>query len=224
MAKKEKVSDYIKTLKIDTPDLMEYSISVSSQKDRMKFVNRVKSIVRGSFEYKDYINFCRARMDLNKCIFYNNVTNATGKKGRISIELHHEPFTLHDIVDTVLQRYIDEGLEMNDLLIAEEVLELHYANEVGLVPLSKTAHQVVHNSTKLIVPLNMVYGEYSKFLDKYEPYIDESLYEKLEKKVNMTEALTPESFDAIKKEFTYIAIKDFEEVEKMGLSEEIQTA
>lgn len=224
MAKKEKVSEFVKTLKIDTPELMEYSVSVSSEKDRVKFVNRVKSIIRGSFEYKDYINFCKTKMDLNKCIFYNNVTNATGKKGRISIELHHEPFTLHDIVDTVLQKYIDEGLEINDLLIAEEVLELHYSNAVGLVPLSKTAHQVVHNSTKLIVPLNMVYGEYSKFLDEYEPYIDESLYEKLEKKVNMTEALTPESFDAIKKEFTYLAIKDFEEVEKMGLTEETQIA
>lgn len=224
MGKKDNISNYVKTQKLDTPDLMEYTVSVSSDKERQKFVNRVKSIVRDSFEYKDYINFCKTKMDLNKCIFYNNVTNDGTKKGRISIEIHHEPFTLHDIVNVVLQKFLDEGLPINDLLIAEEVLELHYANEVGLVPLSKTAHQVVHNSTKLIVPLNMVYGEYSRFLDKYEPYIDEELYEKLEKKVNMTNALTPESFDAIKKEFTYLAVKDFEEVEKMEMQEKVEIA
>lgn len=224
MAKKESVSEFVKTMKLDTPDLMEYTVSVSSDKERQKFINRVKSIVRGSFEYKDYINLCKTKMDLNKCIFYNNVTSDSGKRGRISIELHHEPFTLHDIVNVVLQRFLDEGLPINDLLIAEEVLELHYANEVGLVPLSKTAHQIVHNSSKLMVPLNMVYGEYSKFLDKYDPYIDESLYEKLEKKIDMTNNLTPESFDAIRKEFTYLAVKDFEEAEKMELQEKIQIA
>ena len=85
------------------------------------------------------------------------------------------------------------------------------------MPLSKTMHQMVHNSEKLLVPLNMCYGEYSKFLEEYDIFVDDQLYEKLDKKMKMTEELTPESFDAIKKEFTYINVKDFEDIEKIPI-------
>ena len=44
-------------------------------------------------------------------------------------------------------------------------MEKHFNNEVGLVPLSVTAHELVHNSTKLFLPLTVVYGNYSAFLD-----------------------------------------------------------
>ena len=103
-------------------------------------------------------------------------------------------------------------------------MALHYANKVGLVPLSKTAHQMIHDSVKLVVPLNMCYGTYSDFLEEYEPYIDESLYEKLEKKMNVTANLTPESFDAIMKEFTYIEVEGFEDVEKMETKNKVNIA
>ena len=162
---------------------------------------------------------------MDSCIFFQNVGGNTGaKKGRISIELHHEPFTLYDIVATVLTKYQEEGLPINDLNIADEVMELHYSNKVGLVPLSKTAHQIIHNSTKLMVPLNMVYGQYSEFLDDYDNYVDDSLYEKLEKKIDMTNNLTEESFEAIKKEFTYLEVDGFDEVEKMELKEKAEIA
>ena len=216
----KKMSQNIKTLNLSTPQSMEYYVSISNDKDRKKFVSRVEKIVRASLEYRDYIQFLKEHIGLDRCIFFQNVSNGENKKGRISIELHHEPFTLFDIVNTVLQKYLDEGLPINDLIISDEVLELHYANKVGLVPLSKTAHQIIHNSTKLMIPLNMVYGEYSKFLDEYEPYVDDSIYTKLEKKIDMTKSLTPESFDAIKKEFTYLEVNGFDEVEKMELDEQ----
>ena len=221
---KEK-SNLIKNLKLTKPKSMEYFVNINKSKDRDKFVKRIERIVRGSMEYKDYIKFLKEHIGLDSCIFFQKVTNGNkNKQKRISIEIHHEPFTLYDIVNVVVQKYIDEGLPLNDLLIADEVMELHYANKVGLVPLSKTAHQVVHNSVKLIVPLNMCYGTYSEFLEEYEPYIDDSLYEKLERKMDMTSKLTPESFEAIMKEFTYIEVEGFNDIEKMELKEQINIA
>ena len=221
---KEK-SNLIKNLKLTKPKSMEYFVNINKSKDRDKFVKRIERIVRGSMEYKDYIKFLKEHIGLDSCIFFQKVTNGNkNKQKRISIEIHHEPFTLYDIVNVVVQNYIDEGLPLNDLLIADEVMELHYANKVGLVPLSKTAHQVVHNSVKLIVPLNMCYGTYSEFLEEYEPYIDDSLYEKLERKMDMTSKLTPESFEAIMKEFTYIEVEGFNDIEKMELKEQINIA
>jgi hypothetical protein len=64
----------------------------------------------------------------------------------------------------------------------------------------------------------MVYGNYSEFLDKYEPYITgelEDLYDKLERKIDMTKNLTPESFEAIRKEFEYLEIDGYDKVTKL---------
>ena len=108
---------------------------------------------------------------------------------------------------------------MNDLLIADEVLLLHYENKVGLVPLSKTPHQMIHNSTKLMVPLTMVYGSYSDFLDEYEEWIPEELFDKIERKLSATEALTEESFDALVREFTYLDVDGYDDVDKMEKKE-----
>lgn len=217
------LENYIKKKSIHAPEPMEYIVNIETSKDRNKFIKRVEKIIRSSQEYKDYIQFLKEHLDLNKCIFFQNVTSekGNGKRGRVSIELHHEPFTLYDYVAVVLSRFEEDGLPINDLLIADEVLELHYSNQVGLVPLSKTMHQVIHNSEKLLVPLNMVYGNYSEFLDKYEPYIIgelEELYNKLERKLDMTKNLTPESFEAIKKEFEYLEVDGFAAVEKMDMT------
>ena len=100
---------------------------------------------------------------------------------------------------------------------------LHYENKVGLVPLSKTIHQIIHSSEKnqthkLFVPLYMVYGNYQEWLEEYScaDGID-FLYEKLERKLLQTKEVTPETFDAITKNFTYIHVKGFDEIQKMDV-------
>ncbi len=213
--KKKNISDCIKVMNIDTPEIMEYHVNIETSKDRQKYMEQIKKIIRTSKEYRDYIQFLKDHMNLDKCVFFQNITSTKNQRGKVSIELHHEPFTLQDYVDVVLQKYLDEGTELNALLIADEVLELHYENKVGLVPLSKTMHEVIHNSNKILVPLNMVYGEYSKFLEEYDPYISDEMYDKLQSKIDMTNNLTAESFDAIRKEFTYIDVKGFDTVSKM---------
>lgn len=204
------------------PSSMEYYVPLSNDKEKHKFISRVEKVIRSSMEYRDYINFLKEHVGLDSCVFFQHVGGSNAKKNHISVEMHHEPFTLYDIVMVVLQKYIDQGLPINDLMIADEVMELHYANKVGLVPLSKTAHQIVHNSTKLLIPLNVVYGQYSEFLNEYE--IPDELYEKLERKIEMTKKLTPESFDAIQKEFTYLDIQGVEDIEKMELNSEAKLA
>lgn len=215
--------DLIKKIKMNTPQKMEYYVSIQTDKERNKYIDRIEKIIRSSMEYKDYIAFLKENVGLDSCIFFQNVSNAQ-KRSRISVEMHHEPFTLYDYVDVVLSKYQDEGLPINDLDIADEVMKLHYENKVGLVPVSKTAHQMVHNSDKLWIPLNMCYGNYSKFLDEYEGYIPDELYDKLEKKLDMTSKLTPETFDAITKQFTYLDVNGFDEPQKLELKNQADIA
>lgn len=209
----------IKKINIKKPSQMEYYVNIETPKGRKKFIDRTERCIRSSMEYRDYIAFLKEHMDLNRCVFFSSIeTSKSNRRNKISIEMHHEPFTLYEYVDTVLRKYEDTGEKINDLLISDEVMNLHYSNMVGLVPLSKTMHQMAHNSTKIMIPLNVCYGNYSKFLEEYDQYITDDMYQKLEKKIDMTNSLTPESFDALKKEFTYIEVKGFNDICKIDLS------
>lgn len=198
---------------------VDYCVDIDTDKQRIKFIKRIEGIIRSSMEYRDYVAYCKENLDMNSCAFLSNVCQEKGRK-RISIELHHEPFTLMDIVWTVVNKYEAEGLPYNDLIISDEVLEMHYANIVGLIPLSKTMHQMVHNSNKIKIPLYLVYGQYSEFVEKYGQYMEPDLLDKLEKKINYTKNVTKEDFDAIQRQFTYLEIEGVDDIEKIEVPED----
>lgn len=141
-------------------------------KTRYKFINMVEKLVRSSLEYKELIAYLHSGLDMNYCMFFNNVSKEKGR--RIRIEIHHIPFSLFDIVNIVLKKYETEELEIDPFVIAEEVMQLHYKGHVGLVPLSETVHQLYHKG-RVFIPLQYVdkgfllfYKEYKDYLTDYE--------------------------------------------------------
>lgn len=201
------------------PDF-EYQVKLTTMKERDKCVRRVEKLVRGSLEYRDYIFFLKSKMDFSKCWFFPHMGNDDGNKTRV--EVHHEPLTLYEICDIVLQKYLDEGYPINEEYIADEVMELHYRNMVGLIPLSKTLHQLYHSSQKagnekFDIPLYAVYGYYAKFIEEYAEFIDDKYYEKIEEKKEKSKTMTVEDFKILVKQFEYL------EVEGMDAPEEIET-
>lgn len=226
-------SKFIKKVQMARADAVDYAPNVSDQKHKRNFINKVKKLVRGSMEYKDYILFLRENMDMDSCAFFNQVTsnvsnNADNKK--IKIEVHHEPFTIDDIVATVLEKAIDEGTTIDPQDIAEEVMRLHYNNQVGLIPLSITIHEVVHSGTKkIIIPLYMCYGEYTKFIEAYEPYLDKlGLLNKIKRKIEETKSIKPGDFAALTKQFEYLEVEgredDLHKVEEQTVEVELAMA
>lgn len=205
--------------KIGKIEPFEYRVVLDSVKARDKFVKRLERCVRSSLEYKDYISYLKDNMDFSQCAFFPNVNNQEGTKVRI--EAHHDPFTLYDICDVVLQKWIDMGFPLVEELIAEEVMELHYRNMVGLIPLSLTMHQLVHpkkitSEQKLFIPIHMIYGNYKEFVKEYADFIGDDLYDKLEKKIEKSKNLTPEDFNAIMKEFEYLEIEGIDRLQKIS--------
>ena len=47
-------------------------------------------------------------------------------------------------------------------------MKLHYEGKIGLVPLTKTAHELVHGGS-IFIPLNKdyVFGDYEKLIEEY---------------------------------------------------------
>lgn len=179
---------------------------IMNDKDKIKFIKMVERIVRSSTEYKEYITFLKNEIDMTQCSFFSNVNNKN--KASVSIEIHHEPFTLFDIVSVVLEKYIDLGYDTNPLLISEEVMKLHYKNMVGLLPLSITVHQLTHDG-KIFIPLQNVYGNYISFLEEYSPYISEGLQNMLQIKLQMSKELIEPDTSILEKKYVYLDVDGF---------------
>ena len=56
------------TLKLGSPDFVDYTVQLRSDKDRVKFVKRIEKIVRSSQEYKDYIAYLKENVDMTNMV------------------------------------------------------------------------------------------------------------------------------------------------------------
>ena len=172
--------EYIDKIKIDviSPfDIEDYNLS--DDKDTFSYLTNIERVCRNSRCYKKLIDFLRNYVDMNKCSFYKNINNidTTG----IKIHIHHAPFTLFDIVNVIYNKRMAMGESLSVTMVAKEVMYCHYNMWVGLIPLSETVHEMVHNGY-LFIPTNAAYGKYKEFVDHYKDYLGpiENTLERLE--------------------------------------------
>lgn len=159
-----------------------------NEKDFKKYIDDIERMVRSSKEYRDYIQYLRMYMDMNASAFLKNVTNIDTTK--IKIEIHHTPFTLFDITLTVFNKRSRLSQSLDIEMVAKEVAYLHYFLYVGLIPLSKTEHKLVHNQA-LFIPLNLVLGKFEDFIEMYNKDIPEDAMARYNTYVDMTKHYNP---------------------------------
>ena len=147
------------------------------EKSYKKYMSDLERIVRNSFEYRQLIGYLRNTDGMNICSFLDNVTNVDNNK--VKIEIHHSPLTLYDICNAVMKKRQHNRESMDILLVAEEVMYLHYLGWVGLIPLSETIHDMVHNNY-LFVPTDRVRGNYRAFVESYYNFIDPDTLDSLD--------------------------------------------
>jgi len=156
-------------LKID--NLPEYDIpdwDFDDEKDQKKYFQAVEKLVRNSYEYRTMIKFMRENLNMNKCSFYQNVSNVN--LGKVKIHIHHDPFDLYNICLIVFNKRVALHEDISEEMVAKEVMYLHYSMMVGLIPLAETVHELVHNKY-LFVPTDKVVGRYQEFVNLYQPYM-----------------------------------------------------
>lgn len=167
----------IKSFKdIPEPDFEDYDIF--DDKDFKRYVQDVEKMVRNSREYKRLIKYLRENMGMDRDIFYENVSNAD--RSKMKIEIHHTPFDLYTIVQVVIQKRLFYSENMDIEMVSKEVMELHYKLMIGLVPLSTTAHELVHNKY-LFVPTDRILGRYNLFVDYYKDFMTQEMIDTLDR-------------------------------------------
>ena len=152
-------------------DIPQYDVEtydIYSDKDFKKYIQDVEKEVRSSIEYRRAIRYLKENMGMNESAFMDGI--ALDSDNKISIELHHSPFTLFDISLIVFNKRLFYGESLELQATAKEVTKLHYYLVVGLVALTKTEHELVHNSY-LFVPADKVLGDYGKFITYYKNFM-----------------------------------------------------
>ena len=142
---------------------------LEDDKELKKYFKTIEREVRASYEYRTMIRYLKDNMNMAQCSFIK-VSNEDNYN--IKIEIHHYPFTLYDIVEIVYKKRCYYREPLNLMMVAKEIMMLHYKLLVGLIPLSTTVHQLVHDG-KLFIPIQNVLGRYQLFIDFYKPFCSE---------------------------------------------------
>lgn len=153
-----------------------YSTEINDASYYVRFIKSVESLIRQSQEYKDYIFLVRRVEDLNFCMFLSNIR--TDEDDDITLEMHHYPLTLFDIVETVMNHKLNNNEKVSSFDLAHLVMKEHFQGNIGLVPLTKTMHTLTH-AGNLEISLKQVYGKYWRFVSKYKDGIDKNIMDKL---------------------------------------------
>lgn len=180
-----------------------------TDRERVKFIKQIEALCRSSMEYRDYIKFLRDNMDMNRCAVLKNLVST--KEKQYSIEIHHEPLTLFSIVDVVLTKYEDLGKFIDPFEIAAEVMSLHYEGKVGLIPLSITQHELVHDG-QIFIPLTKIYQYpgFVSFCEEYEQWINPNIQDTISYKLEMTQKCGDIQSNCLDPEFVYVNVDGFD--------------
>lgn len=161
----------------DIKDISKPFVDYKDEKGLKRYIKSIESLVRGSLEYKGLIKYLKEEQDYTSCAFFSSVDIKEIKN--VGIEFHHYPFTLFDIVNIVLYKESNFfNQQVNTFDIANEVMRLHYEGMIGLVPLSKTLHQLAH-SGNLFINFKIVSGNIEKFIKDYELFISQELLDNI---------------------------------------------
>ena len=208
-----KISNYSsisdkETLFVPETEFDKPSYIIYNEKTRSKFIKSVEMIVRSSLEYREFIAYLRAELGMNFCMFFNNVSRDEIKN--LGIEIHHIPFSLFDIVNIVLRKYEAEEMTIDPLVIADEVMQLHYRGMVGLVPLSVTVHELYHRGD-LFIPLQYVDKGFILFYQEYKDYMKE--YEEMLKRlINLSKDFDLGSNSILRKHLIYLDPEGYNQI------------
>jgi hypothetical protein len=153
----------------------------SDSKEMKMFIKNIERQIRMSNEYKTYIGHLNNEIGIHNCAIFGNLSDSIDG---VTFEFHHYPFTLYDIVEICINKRLMNNENFTSLDIAYEVLKLHELNQVGLVKLSKTAHELVH-AGKIFIKLESIFGDVNAFVNKYEGYISEDIKENYNKLIDM---------------------------------------
>ena len=142
------------------------------------FLDNAIARFRHSRTYKNYKAHLM-EMGMNRCQFHGNIVSTDEEHKMATIEMHHNILTIFDIALIITEHMLNVQGCITTFDLAELLRREHTLHHVCTVMLTKTAHQLVHNSNEFIVPPSMCFGNWPEFLREYRSGITRDICFKL---------------------------------------------
>ena len=180
----QKIADKITQIDVKSeqldPVIYIPDVDFEDPKSVTRYIKAIKSVVRGSKEYKEFVRFLKNKLNLNACMFFPKIKKYRDSK--ISIEMHHTGFVMEDIIRTILRYRYKNNLDYDVQSVAEHIMLEHYKGNISLTCLSATMHDLIHeDDSNLFIPLQYCdFGDINKFYSEYRDSVDKETVKKFE--------------------------------------------
>lgn len=156
------------------------------------FVKGVERMVRSSKYYSRYISYLKNDIGLNFCQVLSNI-KVEDEKAVTKIEMHHGPIlTLFDYASIIIDWMLYNNKKVSTFDVADILIEEHFNNNIQVVMLSETVHQLVHDD-KVFLNINQAFGNLNAFIKKYRDGISDEMIQRINKYLDTCSRY--ESFD-----------------------------
>ena len=138
-----------------------------------EFINNCMKRFRSSKTYNNYKHYLYD-IGLDKCQLLGNINSEMAE-----IQMHHNFLNLFDITLMIAEHWVKTMGMVTTFDVVQELKEVHKANEIPIVMLSKTAHQMYHNGDGVILPARMCFGFWYELIKKYNRGITVNIAQKI---------------------------------------------
>jgi len=169
-----------------------YFIDAYDEQLLKKFIKATERLVRQSKEYRKYIELLRTNITaLNYDSVMSNISTNDA-----DLEFHHYPLSLYDNIQVLVLDHIIHKDNITSFSIAKEIMEEHFNNNIGLVPLSKTNHELAHLNS-IFISKKQVFGRYNDFIERHKDGMTIDLMEKIKRMEEYSDANVASDFKGI---------------------------
>ena len=146
----------------EEPILFYQTRDTLSDMDKYKsFIDNCIRRFRKSRTYKAYKSYLMS-MGMDRCQINGNI-----QEGMADIEMHHNFLTIYDITILISQSLLNTIGRCSTFDVITLLSQEHRLNNVPIVMLSKTAHQLYHDNPDFYIPISMTFGKWWELLSKY---------------------------------------------------------
>lgn len=138
-----------------------------------EFINNCISRFRHSIMYKHYKGYLYD-IGLNKCQLLGNIDSEMA-----TIEMHHNFLNIFDIALMITEHMIKTTGYATTFDVVQTLKDEHRNNNIPIVMLSKTAHQLYHNKDGMILPARMCFGYWFDLIQRHNKGITISIAQKI---------------------------------------------
>lgn len=126
------------------------------------FLKNIEKRFRSSVRYTAYKGFLYDQ-GLDHCQVHGYIN-----KDMATIEMHHAILTLFDLALLITEHFLNTVGYVTTFDVVTALKEEHSKNNVALVMLAETPHQVYHNEASFYIDPSMCFGKWPVLIEKYK--------------------------------------------------------